>query len=91
MEPGGESEMNGESNMETYFTMCKPDSQWEFAVWLRELKKELCSNLESGGGVGREMGERFKSEDTYVYLWVIHVDVWQKPTNTAKQLSFIKK
>ena len=37
------------------------------------------------------MGERFKSEDTYVYLWVIHVDVWQKPTNTAKQLSFIKK
>ena len=89
MEPGGESEMNGENNMETYIIMCKTDSQWEFAVWLRELKKELCSNLE--GGVGREMGERFKSEDTYVYLWVIHVDVWQKPTNTAKQLSFIKK
>jgi len=37
------------------------------------------------------MGERFNSEDTYVYLWVIHVDVWQKPINTAKQLSFIKK
>ena len=50
MEPGGESEMNGESNMETYFTMCKPDSQWEFAVWLRELKPVLCKNLEGWDG-----------------------------------------
>ena len=28
----GEGEMHGESNMETYNTMCKIDSQWEFAV-----------------------------------------------------------
>ena len=26
------------SNMETYITICKIDSQWEFAVWLRKLK-----------------------------------------------------
>ena len=32
VQPGGESEMNGESNMETYIIMCKTDSQWEFAV-----------------------------------------------------------
>ena len=25
-----------------------------------------------------EVGERFKREGTYVYLWLIHVDVWQK-------------
>ena len=29
---GGEGEMYGESNMETYITICKIDSQWEFAV-----------------------------------------------------------
>ena len=23
---------------------------------------------------------RFKREGAYVYLWLIHVDVWQKPT-----------
>ena len=28
----GEGEMYGESNMETYVTICKVDSQWEFAV-----------------------------------------------------------
>ena len=28
----GAGEVYGESNMETYITMCKIDSQWEFAV-----------------------------------------------------------
>ena len=27
-----EGEMYGESNMETYITICKIDSQWEFSV-----------------------------------------------------------
>ena len=34
-ERGGDGEMYGKSNMETYMTICKADSQWEFAVWLR--------------------------------------------------------
>ena len=34
----GEDEMYGESNMETYTTICKIDSQREFAVCLRKLK-----------------------------------------------------
>ena len=57
MGPGeeGEGEMYGESNMEKYNTICKIDSQWEFAVWLRELKKGLYDNLE---GWGRERDER---------------------------------
>ena len=46
MERGGEGEMYGKSNMETYITICKIDSQWEFAVWLRKLKQELCINRE---------------------------------------------
>ena len=43
---GGEGEMYGKSNMETYTIICKTDSQQEFAVWLRELKQGLCINLE---------------------------------------------
>ena len=30
--------------------------------------------------MGREVGGRFKKEGIYAYLWLIHVDVWQKPT-----------
>ena len=33
-----------------------------------------------------EMGGRFKREGTYVYLWLIHVDVWQKPTQYFKAI-----
>ena len=50
--------MYGESNMETYITICKIDSQSEFAVWLRKLKQVLCINLVGGGdgaGDGREV------------------------------------
>ena len=32
--------------MEIYIAICKIDSQWEFAIWLRELKQALCNNLE---------------------------------------------
>ena len=31
--------MYGESNRETYITICKIDSQQEFAVWLRKLNR----------------------------------------------------
>ena len=30
------------------------------------------------------VGRRFKREGTYVYLWLIHVDIWQKPTQYYK-------
>ena len=40
----GEGEMYGENNMEIYNTICKIDSQWEFAVWFRKLKPGLCSS-----------------------------------------------
>ena len=49
--------MHGKSNIETYITICKIDSQQEFAVWFRKLKKGLCVNLEGwdGAGGGREV------------------------------------
>ena len=36
--------------MENYISICKIDSQWEFAVQLRELKQRLCNNLERWDG-----------------------------------------
>ena len=55
-ERGGEGEMYGESNMETYIAMCKLDSLRKFAVWLRKLKQGLCINLEGLDGVGDGRG-----------------------------------
>ena len=49
----------------------------------------LCDNLKGSEGV--EMGGRFKKEGTYVYLWLIQVDVWQKPTNYCKVIIFLLK
>ena len=42
--------MYGESNVEIYITICKIDSQQEFAVWLRKLKQRPCINLEGWSG-----------------------------------------
>ena len=66
--------MYGKSIMETYITICKIDSQQEFAIWLRKLKEGLCINLEAwdGEGDGREVQ---KGGDIYIYLWLIHVEV----------------
>ena len=49
--------MYGESNVNTYITIYKVDSQQEFAVCLRKLKQGLCINLEGwdGEGDGREV------------------------------------
>ena len=51
--------MYGDSSMETYITICKIDSQWEFAACLRKLKQQLCINLEGweAEGDGKEVQE----------------------------------
>ena len=81
--------MYGKCNMETYITIYKINSQWEFAVWLRKPKQGLYINTERWGG--REMGGSFKREGRYVYVWVIHVEFDRKQQNSVKQLSFNKK
>ena len=52
--------MYGKSNMETYITICKVNSQWEFVIWLRKFKQGLCVDLEGwdGEGDGREVQNR---------------------------------
>ena len=44
--------MYGEGDMEAYITICKIDTQWEFALCLRKLKQGLCINLEGWEGEG---------------------------------------
>ena len=76
--------MYGKSNMETYITICKIDSQRKFAVWLRKLKQGLCINIE--GGTGRKMEGRFKRHGMYIYLRLIYVEVRQKTTKFYKEI-----
>ena len=71
-ERGGQGEMYGKSNIETYTSICKIDSQWVFAVRLGKLKHGLYINLEGwhGEANGREL-----QEGIYVYLWLIYVEL----------------
>ena len=69
----------------TYTTIYKTGSQWGFAVLLRVLKQVLRNNLEGCDVVG---GGRARMEGTYVNLWLIHIDVWQKPTQYCKTTVF---
>jgi len=48
--------------------ICKIDSQWEFAVWLRDLKPRLCNNLEGWDGGKKEGGSREKGH-MHPYGW----------------------
>ena len=38
--------------------------------------------------MGWEVGASFKREGTHVYPWLIHVAVWQKPTQHCKAIIF---
>ena len=85
----GEGEMYGKNNMETYITICKIDSQWEFAVWLRKLKQGLCINLDGWDG---ERWEGVSNGRGYMFtndLFMLRFD--RKHQNSVKQLSFNKK
>ena len=81
--------MYGKSNMETYITKCKIDSQWELAVWLRTLKQGLCINLEwwDGEADGRGGSGRRGYTDS-CGCFTLRFD--RKQQNSAKQLSSIK-
>ena len=54
--------MYGKSDIVFYITICKIDSQREFAVWLRKLKQGLCITLEGWHGEG-DRREFQKGED----------------------------
>ena len=83
-EEEGEDEMNGESNMEYTLTHVKQiahgnllydsgNSNWD------------SNNLEGWEWVGK-VGGRFKREEIYVHLWLIHADTWQKSNQYCKAI-----
>ena len=43
-----------------------------------------CSVETLWGGMVWEVGGRFKREGTQVYIWLIHVDIWKRPTQYCK-------
>ena len=86
----GEGEMYGKSNMESYITICKIDSQWEFAVWLRKLKQGLCINLEGWDGEG-DGSEFQEGGDICIPMADSFLRFDRKQQNSAKRLSFNKK
>ena len=76
--------MYGESNMETYIPYVKQIVNGNL------LYDSGNSNRGSAtiqrGGMGRQMGGIFKREGTYVYLWLIHIDIWQKTAKFYKAI-----
>ena len=38
------------------------------------------------GGTGKKMGGGFRREGAYVNLWLIHTNIWQKPTKYYKAI-----
>ena len=60
------------------------DTRRGFAVWHRELSPVFCETREGWDGEGDNEGVR--KERTYVYLWLTHGDVQQKPTQYCKAI-----
>ena len=48
-------------------------------------KSVLCDNMGRGGG--RDVGGGFRMEGMRVYLCLIHVDIWQKPSRFYKVIA----
>ena len=46
--------------------------------------KKLVLGVNLGGGEGMEVGGGFRRERIHVRLWLIHTDVWQKPSQHCK-------
>ena len=68
------------SNYSSVFCWDHDFSKWSHKILILKLKYilgVLCDNPEGWDRVG---GGRFKREGTCVHLWLIHADVWQKPT-----------
>jgi len=81
--------MYAKSNVETYITICKIDSQREFAVCLRKLKQGLYQPRGVGWG-GRWGGGSEGRGYMYTYGWLM-LRFDRKQQNSVKQLSFNKK
>ena len=85
----GEGRINLERSVETYTSPYVKQTASENLLYDAE-SSAWCSVTTSGvgwGGMGWEVGGRFKKEGTCVYLWLIHVDVWQRLTQYCKAIT----
>ena len=64
-------ERGEERNMETYITICKIANG--NLLYVSRNSNRLCINLD--GWDRKVMGGRFRREEIYIYLWVIHVEI----------------
>ena len=55
------------------------------SMLLKKLKPGLCDDLERRRD-GEEGGGGFMGEGTYVHLWLVHADGWQRPTQYGKAI-----
>ena len=92
--------MNSESSMKTYKLLYeKHIARGNLLDDTGSSNQVAGDDLEGWDGVRWEMGGRFKRERLFIlmyeYLWLIHVDIWQKPTQYCKaiilQLNFFLK
>jgi len=58
-------------------TICKIDDQCKFNAGSRTTKANTLG--QPRGIEWREVGGGVQDGGTHVYLWLVHVDVWQKP------------
>ena len=69
--------------IKTLCFQCRGMQVWELRSYMLRV---WSNNLTNKRKKVEEVGGRFKREGTYVYLWLIHVDVWQKPTQHCKAI-----
>ena len=72
----------------TYITTDKAESQWEFAMWYRELNPVLRDSSEGWGGVGDGRGCRREGTHTHIYTCGWFMLMYSRGQhNIAEQLS----
>ena len=75
---------NGGNSMETYTLSCVKYIDSDNLLY-DSGSSERCSVTTQRDRMGRDGGRRLKRERTYVYLWLIHVTIWQRPTQRVKE------
>ena len=74
--------MNEERSTETYTSYVEQIASGDLLYDAGSSTR--CSVTTQKGGMGWELGGSFERKGTYVYLWLIHVDVRQKPMQNYK-------
>ena len=78
--------MNWESSVETYTLPCVKQIASEKLLDKPGSSARCSLMTQRSRMVGGEVGGRFKGEEIYVYLWLIHVVVQQKPIQHCKAI-----